>query len=66
VTCSAGCCTSTGELHERIYAPYGTPGGLPVGAQIVGPRYEDDTTITFAELLGEVAGGYEPRARLRR
>jgi hypothetical protein len=22
MTCSAGCCTSTGELHERIYAPY--------------------------------------------
>jgi hypothetical protein len=23
MTCSAGCCTSTSELHERIYAPYG-------------------------------------------
>src|SRR6266540_7339117 len=23
MTCSAGCCASTGELHERIYAPYG-------------------------------------------
>jgi hypothetical protein len=22
MTCSAGCCASTGELHERIYAPY--------------------------------------------
>jgi divalent metal cation (Fe/Co/Zn/Cd) transporter len=21
-TCSAVCCTSTGELHERIYAPF--------------------------------------------
>jgi amidase len=37
-----------------------TPGSLPVGAQIVGPLYEDNTAITFAELLGEVIGGYEP------
>lgn len=28
-----------------------TSGGLPVGIQIIGPRYEDDTPITFAELL---------------
>ncbi len=34
--------------------------GSPVGAQLLGPLYEDDTPITFAELLGEVAGGYEP------
>jgi len=44
-----------------VAAPIGrTPGGLPVGAQIVGPLYEDDTAITFAELLAEVIGGYEP------
>lgn len=44
-----------------VAAPVGrTSGGLPVGAQIVGPLYEDDTAITFAELLGEVIGGYEP------
>ena len=42
-------------------APIGrTPGGLPVGAQIVGPLYEDDTAITFAELFTDVNGGYEP------
>jgi amidase len=35
-----------------VAAPIGrTPGGLPVGAQIVGPLHEDDTAITFAELL---------------
>ncbi|TCC33477.1 amidase family protein [Kribbella sindirgiensis] len=28
-----------------------TPGGLPVGAQVIGPWHEDDTAITFAELL---------------
>jgi amidase len=44
-----------------VAAPVGrTPGGLPVGLQIVGPLYEDDTAITFAELLAEVTGGYQP------
>ena len=44
-----------------VAVPVGrTPSGLPVGAQIVGPLYEDDTAITFAELLGDVIGGYEP------
>jgi amidase len=44
-----------------VVAPIGrTPGGLPVGIQIVGPLFEDNTAITFAELLADVAGGYEP------
>ena len=44
-----------------VVAPLGrTPGGLPVGAQIVGPLYEDDTAITFADLFTDVNGGYEP------
>jgi amidase len=44
-----------------VAAPVGrTPGGLPVGVQIVGPLYEDDTAITFAEMLGDVMGGYHP------
>jgi amidase len=43
-----------------VAAPIGTtPGGLPVGAQIIGPLYEDDTALTFAELLADVTGGYE-------
>jgi amidase len=43
-----------------VAAPVGlTPSGLPVGAQIVGPLYEDNAAITFAELLGDVIGGYE-------
>ncbi len=37
-----------------------TPAGLPVGVQIIGPRFEDDTAITFAELLAEVTGGFLP------
>ena len=44
-----------------VVAPIGqTPGRLPVGIQVVGPLYEDDTAISFAGLLGEVAGGYQP------
>jgi amidase len=44
-----------------LSAPVGhTPGGLPVGAQIVGPRHEDDTAITFAELAAEIIGGFTP------
>lgn len=43
-----------------VTAPIGRTGnGLPVGSQILGPLYEDDTAITFAELLSEVTGGYE-------
>jgi amidase len=43
-----------------VAAPIGsTPGGLPVGAQIVGPLYEDGTAVRFAELLADVIGGYE-------
>lgn len=34
--------------------------GLPVGMQIIGPLFEDDTAITFAELAANVVGGYEP------
>jgi amidase len=42
-------------------APIGrTSSGLPVGTQIVGPLYGDDTALEFAELLGDVVGGYEP------
>lgn len=44
-----------------VAAPVGhTPGGLPVGAQVVGPLYEDDTAIAFAELFTDLIGGYEP------
>jgi amidase len=43
-----------------VVAPIGrTPDGLPVGAQIMGPLYEDDTALTFAERLADLVGGYE-------
>ncbi|MPZ95942.1 MAG: amidase, partial [Propionibacteriales bacterium] len=44
-----------------VVAPVGsTTDGLPVGMQIVGPAHEDDTAITFAELLTDLTGGYRP------
>ena len=43
-----------------VSAPIGrTRHGLPVGVQIIGPLYEDDSAITFAELAAGVVGGYE-------
>jgi amidase len=42
-------------------APVGrTQAGLPVGIQIMGPYWEDATTITFAELLARELGGFAP------
>jgi amidase len=42
-----------------VAAPVGlTPGGLPVGAQLVAAPYRDDTAITLAELMADVVGGY--------
>jgi amidase len=42
-----------------VVAPIGrTPAGLPVGMQIIGPLYEDDTAMTFADVLAERVGGY--------
>ncbi|RSM36879.1 amidase [Amycolatopsis balhimycina DSM 5908] len=44
-----------------VAAPAGlSRGGLPVGLQVLGPRFEDDTALTFAELAAEVAGGFTP------
>jgi amidase len=42
-------------------APVGTtPGGLPVGIQIVGPYLDDRTTIDVARRLATLCGGFEP------
>ncbi|HSL50796.1 MAG TPA: amidase family protein, partial [Candidatus Deferrimicrobiaceae bacterium] len=42
-------------------APVGlTPGGLPVGIQIVGPYLEDATPIDLAGRLADIIGGFRP------
>ena len=42
-------------------APVGrTRAGMPVGIQIIGPMWEDGTSIEFAALLSELVGGFTP------
>ena len=41
-------------------APLPTVDGLPMGVQVVGPRYEDATVIDVARRLAQVTGGYRP------
>jgi Asp-tRNA(Asn)/Glu-tRNA(Gln) amidotransferase A subunit family amidase len=54
--------TTTGWiLHVGSYAGIaGALLGLVGGVQILGPLYEDDTAITFAELLADRTGGFQP------
>jgi amidase len=40
--------------------PLGLDGGLPIGAQIVGPWLEDRTTLKLAELIEREFGGFVP------
>lgn len=50
-----------GALHGATVAPIGrTAAGLPVGMQIVAPMWEDATSIEFAALLSDLAGGFAP------
>lgn len=37
-----------------------TPAGLPVGVQILGPRWGDRTTLAFAALVEQITGGFVP------
>ena len=45
-----------------VIAPIGWIDDLPVGVQIIGPRFGDYTAIRFAELLDEVGVGFEALA----
>jgi amidase len=47
-------------------APIGvSPDGLPIGVQIIGPRFEDRTPLRFAELLEQELGGFTPPPYLK-
>ena len=37
-----------------------SPTGLPIGAQVIGPMFEDRTSIRFAELVEHHVGGFTP------
>jgi amidase len=55
----AGLATVVG-LPSTAFPVGRTRGGLPVGIQAVGPRYEDLTPIALARLAEPVLGGFEP------
>jgi amidase len=42
-----------------------SPGGLPIGVQIIGPFLEDRTTIVFAGLVERAFGGFVPPPGMR-
>ena len=51
---------ATTTLLPAVAAPCGrTPGGLPVGLQIVAPYLEDRTSIAFAGCMAEIVGAFE-------
>lgn len=43
-----------------------TKTGLPIGVQIIGPLYEDRTTLAFAQLLEREYGGFAKPAEITR
>ena len=52
---------ATAPFLPSTVAPVGlTPGGLPVGLQIVGPEFADLSTIWLAGELARLIGGYQP------
>ena len=40
--------------------PIGVTEGLPIGVQIIGPEFEDRTTLAFARLVEREFGGFAP------
>jgi amidase len=55
----AGIATATG-LPATAVPIARSSAGLPIGAQLIGPLFEDHTPIRFAELLEREFGGFTP------
>jgi amidase len=51
---------SLARLPATVVPAGRTAAGLPVGVQIIGPRFGDRTTLAFARLLEPVVGGFVP------
>jgi fatty acid amide hydrolase 2 len=48
------------ELPATAVPTRSWPGGLPVGVQVVGRRFDDALTLTMAKIIEEDAGGFRP------
>lgn len=51
---------SVARLPATVVPVGRTAAGLPVGAQLIGPRWADLSTLRFASLVDELTGGYRP------
>jgi amidase len=56
-----GWCSAIGAvLLPVVVVPFGrTPGGLPVGGQLIGPSFGDRRLLSAAAAISEVLGGFE-------
>lgn len=52
--------TGVSYLPSTVFPAGLTPDGLPVGIQAIGPEYGDRMCIAFAQLIGQVIGGFQP------
>jgi len=55
----AGVATAPG-LPATVLPIGASAAGLPIGAQVIGPMFEDRTPIRFAELVEHEFGGFTP------
>jgi len=51
---------SMARLPATVVPAGFTADGLPVGAQLIGPRWSDRTTIGVARLVEQLTGGFKP------
>lgn len=54
------CLASVARLPSTVVPAGRTPAGLPVGIQIITPRWQDRSALAFARLVEGLNGGFEP------